>query len=508
MDFVKKNLIMIISAAVSVLALVALVLGISQIDGVKQVLAKAQQEIANVNTILEGVRVERPGGQSVSLIPTEKSNQSMRKEIALRREQGLKTLRKALQENIGYDPEKKTLKRRPIMDGIFPKPVSDDLPFKFPQKYQEALAQLLTKMQAGSVPTEKEVLQEKESAAQDRGFLPSEEKKTATPAKPKDRAVRGNFGVQTTAIPTANPLESLEMQAILRAADKRARKIKVYCDLGGEDAKERPLDILSDVYTLSGGTPPPIEDMWWAQVSYWIQDDITTAIAETNASAANVLESPVKRILKVSMMHGYMVRSQNGNMEFAGRDEAQMPASFTNLGSDKYYDTVRFKVELVMDARQIPVFVDAMYRQSHYLLYHWEVESIIQPELRTDNIRNSERLYRYGTVPVVKLTTCWEGYLFRDFYHWGIVGYGVNADTGKNYVVLYNSDKPHELEDEESRKGLDGLMPKTIRQLLGSEAAEENTAGAGGGPGMGMMNQPAPRPSRSNQGGGSGGFGD
>jgi len=508
MDFVKKNLIMIISAAVSLLSLVGLFLGISQIGGLQEVLAKAQQAMGDVETVLKGVPVEIPGGRTANLIPTEKAIENQKGREAVSKEQGLKTLRKALQENIGYDPVKKTLKRQPMMDGIFPKPSSDDRPYKFPKVYQDAIKKLMVKLQAGEVPTEKEIADEKEQVVQEQGFMPSKEGK---PSGATARTVGARSGMNSRNNPVEeDPLQDLDLVARLRAAENRAKEIKVYCELAQPNTSgsqyQTALDILSDVAYPTGGTPPLVEDMWWAQLSYWIQEDIAGAISEVNASAKNVIESPIKRILQIKVMHGYVVQGENGRMEFVGREELQAPVSFSNLSSDKNYDILQFKVELIMDERAIPSFVDAMYRQSHYLLYNWETEAFVPPDITKEaNNRSSDILYRYGNSPLVKLTTYWEAYLFRDFYHWGIVGYGVNSETGKSYVILYNSDKPFELEDMEKRTGMTGLMPKAIRQILGSEESDGDSSSEG----RSGMDRPSPSRSRhsggSRRSGGSGG---
>ena len=260
--------------------------------------------------------------------------------------------------------------------------------------------------------------------------------------------------------------EELQTLAIEMAANKRASSIKVYCGVND-------LDIISDCYTASG-IAPSVDSMWWAQLSVWLQQDIASAIAEVNASAKDVTESVVKRILAVQMMHGYLL--SNG---FVGMDNTTLPESFTGMESTDQYDMLHFGLTLVIDARRIPEFLDAMYKQNHYVLYSWKIEEMDESSTgkRSRGQANTADLYQYGAAPIVKLTTYWEGYLLRDFYHWGIIGYDLNKETGKPVLVMYDG-KRKEVDDIEDRENLAGLMPKSIREALTDDS--EESSGRGG----------------------------
>jgi hypothetical protein len=505
MDFVKKHLLMLISAAVAVLALVILFLGISRLEGTKDVLNKAQDLAKRVEDILVGVPVVTADGQTRKLIPTEKVNEEMKKLEIICKEQGYQTLQKALQENVGYDPAKKTLRRQVLLDGVFPKPASDDRPFKFPQKYKEAIDGLLPGIQAGGAPTAQEIADEKELLAQEEGLLPSG---TRESAKPAATPAVGRRNLEARATESAGQAGSeLENKAVALAASKKADKIKVYCD------SVAALDVIQNLYTRTEGTPPGVELMWWAQLSYWIQGDILHAVAQANAPAKNVRDSVVKRILGIQMAHGYQVVTEDGRTVFVGANDIQAPQNFTNLASDKFYDIVRFQVDVIIDARKIPQWIDAMYKQSHCLLYMWNLQAVDTLDTKDASgsgatgmrsgggpdfgsvVPQAGSLYQYGPSPVVRLKTWWEAYLLRDFYHWGIVGYGIDKATGKSFVSLYDG-KKQDLEDIDLRTGLEGLMPKSIRQALGSEAPDA----AEGGEASGSRPPQTPRPPRNSNG--------
>ena len=245
--------------------------------------------------------------------------------------------------------------------------------------------------------------------------------------------------------------------AVETASNKRASKIKVYCGISD-------LDVIAGAYNLSGGVAPGVEEMWWAQLSVWLQQDIAKAVAEANASAKDVTESVVKK-LKIQIGHKYYLK--NGSIGVS--ESVDIPESFTGLSGTKYYDVIRFSLNTVVDARRYPEFINAMCKQGHYLMYSWKIEKMDAQDSNQQRSQTyTEGFYRYGNAPIVKLTTYWEGYFLRDFYQWGIVGYDLNRKTGKPVLVLYDGQRK-DVEDIESREKLDGLMPKVFRDALSDE---------------------------------------
>ena len=174
MDFVKKNLIMLISAAVAVLSLVLIFLGISHISGVKESMAESQQVLSSIDELSRGVAVPGKGGSSSNLIPTEKVVQKAKDASAQAKAQGFKMLEVELKENIGFDPATGKIKRQVILPGIFPKPVDAAQPYQFRTAYKAALDDLLKVMKAGTVPSAEELKASSEEVSQELGFLVDE----------------------------------------------------------------------------------------------------------------------------------------------------------------------------------------------------------------------------------------------------------------------------------------------------------------------------------------------
>ncbi len=452
MEFIKKNLIVLVCGAISIISLIAIFIGQAKIASAKDALAQAQKYIDTINSLQRGVPVTTPDGKTLNLIPTKEAIEKLKEISNLYKAQGYQALGKALKINIGYDPKSHKTRRQLLLDGIFPEPVTPDKPFMFAKIYNKSLANLLTKLHAGDAPSDEDIERNYEIVAQDLGFLAEEAAGTQ----------QGEEGKGTKKKYTE---EDLKKSAIQKAIIEKANSIKIYCTT---DA----LDIIQEAYTSSSGQPPLTEDMWWAQLSYWLQTDIIDAINQTNSNSKNVIESPVKRILEIKMMHGYVTPEG-----FIGRDDPGLPDSFTVMAGNKYYDVVRFSITVIIDARMIPLFIDSLYKEGYYTMYLCNIESIDSLEniSRQRNQSGTKDLYYYGPSPVIKFTSYWETYLLRDFYHWGIIGYDVNPKTGKTQLILYNGNKV-EVDNIEDRTKLQGLMPKSIRQLLTGEGAEENSS--------------------------------
>ncbi len=444
MEFLKKNLIIVICAIVSLLSLVAIFVGQSKIAGAKDVLAQAQKYINTIDTLQRGVPVTTPDGRSINLIPTDEAIKKLKEISQLYKAQGYQALEQALRINIGYDEKTKKNRRELLVDGVFPEPATPAKPFGFAKAYHQAIQNLPKRINGGDVPTQDDIERDYELISQDLGFLAEQAGSAA--------GTKGGGGKKK-----GYTEEDLRKSAQQKAILEKAQSIKVYC-------KVDVFDKIKEVYTLGTGEPPLTEDMWWAQLSYWLQTDILDAISATNADAKNVIDAPLKRILNIKMMHGYVTPEG-----FIGRDDPGLPDSFTDMASNKYYDVLRFSITVIIDSRQIPLFIDKMYKEGYYTMYLCKIASVTQHnEISTKSQVTAEDLYYYGPAPVVEFTSYWETYLLRDFYHWGIVGYGVNPKTGKTQLILYDGTKV-DVDNIEDRKNLKGLMPKTIRELLTGE---------------------------------------
>ena len=176
------------------------------------------------------------------------------------------------------------------------------------------------------------------------------------------------------------------MNAEARASMAAARQIHLYAtpyDLKKSNTVAslwfHPM--MEDTGTLE---PPLPEDVWWAQVQYWIQKDIVDAIVGLNRAAAAQLggrnedwvgTSPVKEIVSIRFSDGYITTESDADFVGAapgGPADALPPGSFltvfTQSVSSELYDVVQFTAKLVMDQRDIPALVDRLCKNKFHTL--------------------------------------------------------------------------------------------------------------------------------------------
>lgn len=154
-----------------------------------------------------------------------------------------------------------------------------------------------------------------------------------------------------------------------------------------------------------------LEDVWWAQVGYWIQKDVIEAITAINDEAAaeaskagiesSVSVMPVKDVISIRLSDGYI--PLDGEEYIGDSPGGYAPARpvgtpetvFTHSGSTGWYEVVQFTVKLVMDQRDIPKLVDRLCKNRFHALLRVAYESV------PPNRRMIGKIY--GAEPVVNV---------------------------------------------------------------------------------------------------------
>lgn len=459
MAFVKKYLIIVISSAVALLAIVAIVLGRWNLAQSADLLKPADRFILSIKTIRAGVTVKTQDGKTVKLVPTEALVKKVKARSSTGDNTGLEAKRAALHKDIGFDPATGKFRRKTLIKGVFPE-TTNLASFTFKSRYRAAIDELLATLDAGGAATAEDADRELSNLKQDLG--------TSIFGILKSGKSAGGGGAGSSGTSDQGFTHIAWQKAVIGGAEK----IHIYATVD-------LLDVDLDMYTAQSGTPPSLGRMWRAQVSLWLQQDIVRAIAEVNNTEnkeGNVGDSVVKRILKIQIQ-------QPGDPESLGRGFA-LQESFTGLTSPDNYDVARFLLEVIVDVRQIPKLKEAIYKQGHYLLYHFEIQELDVERAAAGRTGGGDdvELYRYGPAPVVRLVSYWEAYLLRDFYHWGIVDYG--EDAKGEFILTYDTAAEEFLREQASKRaatgpdGLRGLMPKELREIL--SAPPDRGAGRGG----------------------------
>lgn len=268
---------------------------------------------------------------------------------------------------------------RLLVEEVLPEGNSDAR-IEFLEKYQDAMQELMTSLNSGTTPTETEIelVREKiateQYRAQQRGL-----DEGAAPVRSSQPTEVANTiaGVLTPAGAKEN--------AAARASIVKALQIRCYAlDPAAATKKRKPSSLqYSGAMAAADSMEPPFpDDIWWAQLGYWVQKDVVGAIVSINEAAAAAAKErgedawvgnmPVKDIISVRLSDGFVVDDDDYFVGAAagGYNEA-FPAGtkntvFTQSVSGASYDVLQFTLKLIMDQRDIPLLINELTRDKFH----------------------------------------------------------------------------------------------------------------------------------------------
>jgi len=186
---------------------------------------------------------------------------------------------------------------------------------------------------------------------------------------------------------------------------ERATKFKMY--------------VAPDALTMNpnviGKDAPALVDIFNAQTTLWIQQDVASALAEIDKDSANVQQSPVKHLIKLTVPGTFApanapapgtvppVPAEGGDLIPIVKNYAQ---GFTGRTSNAMFDVVNFTLVINVDASQVPVIL-SMLAKNRLM----DVLTVDQASIDT----SAERLkgFIYGPMPVVQLSLKCEAMFMR-----------------------------------------------------------------------------------------------
>jgi hypothetical protein len=316
-------------------------------------------------------------------------------------------------------------KREPIMEGVFPPPTvmtpeAQIMPFRFRERYNEAIGKLPAPLVGGTLPDQADIQEEIENV---RDLRQQEEEAqlaqagAGQPAQPPPGPgssrlqatppTRGGLPLIRGGEPAARGTEP-KYDPIIRANVAKAKSIRCYYD---------PTTFHRSPIALEGASAPTADEMWKAQVSLWIQQDIVSAIDKLNSAAAEQVQEgdacvehvPVKHLMAIRV-EGYV--TSVGLLPFdsltSARPAQQVEPTFTGRVSDDQFDVLRVEVQAVVDQRELLRVVDAISKENFYTCVKLG-SAAPPPDL-------AARGYLYGATPVVIATMTFEAYMARSIY--------------------------------------------------------------------------------------------
>lgn len=235
----------------------------------------------------------------------------------------------------------------------------------------------------------------------------------------------------------------------------RAESIHLYAEMD-PDAEDFPFTMRQSLVnpTPGAGSPTPAL-LWEAQLELWIMQDIARAIARVNAvdnPSANVATVPVKRLLNVAVVPGYVgihtkggledsSSRRTGAMRIADADglydppdhptlddpDKRLQAAFhytpTGRVSNALYDVRHAQLRAVVDVRRLPELLDA--------LSHVNFMTVLGVGIRDVNeFEHLREGYFYGTGDAVEVTLLIESIWLRTWTE------PLMPDTTKRYLGI------------------------------------------------------------------------
>jgi hypothetical protein len=208
-----------------------------------------------------------------------------------------------------------------------------------------------------------------------------------------------------------------------RMRQETAQKYHIYAA-----ADAMPIDL--NVANKNGPLPNPSQ-IWWSQMALWLEQDVAHAIANANAGAKDVSESPVKRLLRLEIPGPDQAKlftgNRAGNMQqqpMNGMDGSVAPPapitadantpvpqntaiSPSGRVSCNMYDVVQFHLEMVVAAKDLPLIMDSIAKGR--LMSVLNVESLTAEDV----VAAETQGFFYGQDPVVRVRLTCEALFLR-----------------------------------------------------------------------------------------------
>ena len=376
MNFIKKNMALIIPSVLIFVAVILIVLSIMVNSTVKKGMDSSADLAKKVNS-----QIRRTPSQRQAKIEQEYQD----KHEADKKKIGTLVKTSSLRSLISYD--------------VFPEPrdSSRQIFEDFGDKYQRAIEGFLEKMDAGGAPSQKE-LDIASSVTNDR-----------TRPRRSDSS-------------DIDPIED----AICK---KRASQIKVYA---------APSTFawyhVWEKYRFAG-QDDAVKKCWDSQIAFWVYEDIVDTIVSMNSDSKSISDSPIKRLVGISFTHPVTGQSSGNmsNLDTPAYITSDLPPilgtkAWTNRKCNEYIDVIHFNVSFIVSANKVSQLMKELCSEKTNIFNGWNgkeapktykhnqitiLSSDIAPVIR-DSIDNQH--CRYGNSAVVQWTAVCEYIFVRDAY--------------------------------------------------------------------------------------------
>lgn len=246
---------------------------------------------------------------------------------------------------------------------------------------------------------------------------------------------------------TIPPQELLELrnQAAANVKVRQARSGSLYVE---------PYEVIFDLYPLATALQPGPEDMWKAQVNYWIHKSVVQAILDVNQAARadesmaqTVLTSPIRRLIRIDAGgtqpyvltgtevtggqqdsyaygggQGMMGGPPMGGPMMGSVDASAKAPTLTQRICNQDYDVLRYRVQVVMDSSRLFSLLQRLQANQWSTILNVQVRAA--EDVTFNEIGASgggvggqplHQGFYYGPAPVVEVTLTVETLLFTQW---------------------------------------------------------------------------------------------
>lgn len=391
MDFIKANKTWI---GLGLIGAVAIGLGVWGFLGGSEVEAK----MATVSQLTNTVRGLQSGAQNQASVAAKAQEVERRKKEAER----AKDVALSVQKNNAFyetveSGERKAAPRKPLVDNVLPAPAGNTDAITFREVYTSEFDKLTLRLRPGEKPAQEQIQSEQIQ-------IDMSKKPQALTAQATPWDIFRIFSTSSARVETGKQtkLELLRDWAASRVAYRNAESCRVYVE---PNAFGRHRLVFAN-------TPPTAVEIWQAQMSLWIQQDMVTAIARTNEKrvaeliAVNraaddwVAYMPIKHIEKVAI--GNHLGGPGGGSNL---DQIKWATSMTGKTANNDMFVVPIQLHMIVEEAALPSILEEFCGVGFYTPIGVQLWSVKPNPLQVNCV--------YGDAPVVKLQLDLEGYYFH-----------------------------------------------------------------------------------------------
>jgi len=262
-----------------------------------------------------------------------------------------------------------------------------------------------------------------------------------------------------------------EIRLLLGTSDQKSRRGRVKFRGSGTDQQIREsfycnraesISIYANPAGLSGyefwqdykylDSDKAVEDCWYFQLAYWIQQDIIDTIERLNGRSGSVYTSPVKHLLGINFngTEGDGKKDKTDRPRYVVSEDGMLTASLTKRVCDDDVDVVHFSVAVVVRSKAVLAFMRELCSEKEHTFKGYDGKS-------------AEHKFKHNQITILESDI---ELISRDTKVNTNYRYGDDAVVRLNLVCEYIF----------NRSGYDAIKPKSVKKALG-QLEEEKTKG-------------------------------